>query len=129
MNPSRPNIFEFSKPLQEELEYRMELEEQSDEFEGYPDRILWIHREFMDLESLFTWSLGDKQLRQFQREMRKWWIANGIYREITQAELDRTTVWSGGRSSKGKAEFKMGGKMYVFDKHPPGYFGDYQSTS
>jgi hypothetical protein len=53
--------------------------------------------------------------------MRLWWIDHGIYREITQAELDRTTIWSGGRTSKGKPDFRLNGKMYVFDKHPEGY--------
>jgi hypothetical protein len=96
----------------------MDVEEESEDFEGYPDDVLWIHREFMDIDDLGHW---DKDWKQFRREMRLWWIDHGIYREITQAELDRTTIWSGGRTSKGKPDFRLNGKMYVFDKHPEGY--------
>lgn len=48
----RPSIIQFSPTLRDELEYRMDVEEDSDEFAGYPADVLWIHREFMDIEDL-----------------------------------------------------------------------------
>ena len=50
-----------------------------------------------------------------KKELRQFGIDAGVYREITQNEMDRTTVSSSsGRSCK-KYDFKQNGKFYTFD--------------
>ena len=50
-----------------------------------------------------------------RKELRQFGIDVGVYREITQDEMDRTTVSSSsGRRCK-KYDFKQGGKFYTFD--------------
>jgi hypothetical protein len=63
------------------------------------------------------WVDHEETRRSERIAMRRWLIRKGVYRVVTQQELDNTTVMSGGRARKARADFTLDGIMYEFDKH------------
>lgn len=110
---------QFSPSLREEIEYQFDLWCQGDDAPaGYTDLVLYcILNDIDDHEGCE---------RSWRTQIRRWMIAKGVYVEVTQADLDRQLVFRGGRTSVGKPDFRLGGKMYQFHKHVEGYYDSYE---
>ena len=90
-----------SAELNEEIEYRLELQREGEDYD-FDDWMLAL----LDSEEWFE----ERDLRKGLRAARQALIDLGRYREITLDELSRTVRLGGGR----KYDFQLKGKKYVW---------------
>ena len=108
----------FPVDLFEEIEYQLDITKETIDDEiarfGEADTITESPGRYLE-EILSNILYSDPQPpRKWIVAIYKWEINNGIYREISSEEMDRTQVSHGK-----KYDFKMNGKYYVFNKHLP----------
>ena len=92
----------------EEIEYRLALQKEDIEYgeSNDPPNL------YLAYSDTYEWA-QEHGLRAMLTSLRRVAIATGVYREVTDDELARTTVMGG------KAyEFKLDGTKYEFDRHP-----------
>ena len=95
--------------LREEMEYQMELNESwEDHCEIGDPAPTWEERFLMMAED---W--GDEFERRDRTALRRMLIEIGFYREITQEEMDRMTIWRSGGGPCKKYEFQLDGKKWI----------------
>lgn len=107
------NLERFTPSLREEIEYLLDLHD-PEEWKGVSDDSR-LHDVLMHIEGNLGNSAEDKR---WLRELRLWWIEKGVYREVTQEELDRTVILGRSRPTP---DFRLDGKMYTFERHPKGF--------
>lgn len=104
-DPTSPST--FSKGLQEELDYRLGLMEESAAEEGvqFAKNDAAIYQAIKDMER------SDAGLGKYAKELNDWQIKKGVYREMSPEEIANTQV------TKGKPwDLEHGGKKYKFEK-------------
>lgn len=94
----------FSKQLQAEVDEQLEWYKESPNFTTTDVAIYDILNHILFDEE----AQGPKT---FTNEIRHYMIAQGVFREITQEELNKSSIK--------KADFRLGGKMYRFERHNP----------
>lgn len=97
----------FSRSLAEEMDYRLDLMEQSalDEGEEFKRDDAAVYLAISDMER------SDAGLGKWKRELLRWQIERGVYVEMSEDEIRRTQV------TRGKPwAFVLDGKKYRFER-------------
>jgi hypothetical protein len=106
----QPTAHPFSPALEAEIAYRLDLLIDAAAEDGDPEPVrddATLYALFHDLETSPFW-------REFQREVMDWYLARGVYRVVTPAEIAATTVSHG---SKARLFPRHRGQRVTFERH------------
>lgn len=97
----------FTASLAEEINYRLDLMEESAESEGEP----FERNDAAVYQAISDMEMSDAGLGRWRRELLRWQIERGVYVEMSEDEIARTQV------SRGKPwAFVLDGRKYRFER-------------
>ena len=101
----------FSKALEEDIEHKLDCVGEPSEENDFQT----FTRSDAVMELMQDMDMPDHYAYEHRNELRIFGICCGVFKEITQKEMDNMTVWSSsGRHCK-KYDFKKNGKFYIFN--------------